>query len=143
MGDPHIFRVTVRGRFVELGESQRRHLLEALDDHHVTKAAYTGEGTFTYDSSLYAFSLRYEIRTDGDHPGESAAASGLSQAESFLRTLGFGFDHLKVTTTDMRSMWADAAKRQAPKSLTVLLESRPDDCTGDSGRGRCGLQILE
>jgi hypothetical protein len=112
MGDPHIFRVTVRGRFAALSESQRRNLVEALDDHHITKAAYTGEGTFTYDSSIYSFSLRYEIRTEGDHPDESAAECGLNQAETFLRTLGIGFGHLKATTTDMRSMWDAAAKRR-------------------------------
>jgi len=112
MDDLHIFRVTVRGRFFELSQSRRQQLVEALDDHHVTKSAYTGEGTFTYDSNIYAFSLRYEIRVDGDRPDAAAAELGLSQAEAFLRTLDIGYQKLKVTTTDMQSMWDAAAKRR-------------------------------
>jgi hypothetical protein len=112
VADPHIFRVTVRGQFFELSDSRRQQLVEALDDHHVTKSAYSTEGTFTYDANIYAFSLRYEIRTDGDSPEEAAASMGLEQAESFLRTLGIGYQRLKVTTTDMQSMWDAAAKRR-------------------------------
>jgi hypothetical protein len=112
MSDLHIFRVTVRGRFFELIQSQRQYLVEALDDHHITKSAYTAEGTFTYDANIYSFSLRYEVRVEGDHPEEAAAELGLGQAETFLRTLGIGYQHLKVTTTDMQTMWAAAAKRK-------------------------------
>jgi Family of unknown function (DUF6204) len=112
MDDLHIFRVTVRGRFFQLSELQRGRLVAALDDHHITKSAYTGEGTFTYDSNIYSFSLRYEVRTEDDHPEDAAAEIGLNQAELFLRTLGIGYQHLKVTTTDMQSMWAAAAKRK-------------------------------
>ena len=112
MSDPHIFRVTVRGRFSALSGPQRAFLVEALDDHHVTKSAYTAEGTFTYDSNIYSFSLRFEIRVEGEHPDDLAGELGLQQAETFLRTLGIGYQHLKVTTTDMESMWAAAAKRR-------------------------------
>ncbi len=55
MGEQYIFRVMVRGRFAEMSESHRTRLVEALDDHHVTRAAYTGEGTLTYDSRLDSF----------------------------------------------------------------------------------------
>jgi hypothetical protein len=112
MGEWSIFRVTVRGWFSELSESQRARLLEALEDHHVTNAAYTGEGTFTYDPRLESFSLRYEIRTDADHPDEASAELGLNQAELFLRTLGIGHRDLKVTATDMQTMWDVAARRK-------------------------------
>jgi hypothetical protein len=112
MADPHIFRVTVRGRFSELSESQRNRLVEALDDHHITRSAYTGEGTFTYDANIYSFSLRYEIRTEGARPDVVASERGVNQAQDFLRTLGIGYSHLKVTTTDMQSMWDAAAKRR-------------------------------
>jgi hypothetical protein len=108
----HIFRVTVRGRFSALSERQRAYLVDALDDHHVTKSAYTTEGTFTYDSNIYPFSLRFEIRVEGEYPDDRAADLGIKQAEEFLRTLGIGFQHLKVTTTDMESMWAATAKRR-------------------------------
>jgi hypothetical protein len=104
MVDPHIFRVAVRERFSELSESRRHQLVEALDDHHITKSAHTGERTFTYDSNIYSFSLRYEIRTDSECPDEAAAELGMKRAESFLRTLGIGYSHLKVTTTDMQTI---------------------------------------
>jgi hypothetical protein len=120
MADPHIFRVTVRGRFSQLSDSQRGRLVEVLDDHHITKSAYTGEGTFTYDSNIYSFSLRYEIRTDDDHPDEAAAHRGLGQAEVFLRTLGIGYRDLKVTTSDMNLMWAAAVKRRARRPSKMV-----------------------
>jgi hypothetical protein len=113
MGEQYIFRVTVRGRFAEMSESQRISLIAALDDHHVTGAAYTGEGTLTYDARLDSFSLRYEIRTAAEHPEEASAELGMHEAERFLRTLGIGYRDLKVTTTDMRAMWDGAAPRQA------------------------------
>ena len=112
MGDAHIFRVTVRGRFHELSQSQRGRLVETVDDHHVTKSAFTGEGTFTYDSNIDFFSLRFEIRTDRENPDPAAAELGMSQAEEFLRTLGIGYSHLKVIVTDMRSMWAVGVNRR-------------------------------
>jgi hypothetical protein len=110
MGDQYVFRVTVRGRFSALTESRRAQLFEALDDHHVTKAAFTGEGTFTYDSNIDAFSLRYEIRTEADPPEEGPAEIGMQEAALFLGTLGIGYRDLKVTVTDMRTMW-DAGAR--------------------------------
>jgi hypothetical protein len=113
MADPHIFRVTVRGRFSELSESQRDRLVEALDDHHITKSAYTSEGTFTYDANIYSFSLRYEIRAEGDRPDMAASERGMRQAQDFLETLGIGYSHLKAVTTDMQSMWDAAAKRRS------------------------------
>jgi hypothetical protein len=142
MHDLRIFRVTVRGRFFELSPAGRQQLFEALDDHQVTKSAYTGEGTFTYDSNIYAFSLRYEIRVEGDDPDAVAAELGLSQAEAFLRTLDIGYQQLKVTTTDMPSMWDAAATQKdltshrraiaSPSteflSLNVQSERRPSQC---------------
>jgi uncharacterized protein DUF6204 len=110
MAEVHTFRVTVRGRFLELSQSQRQRLSETLDDHHVTKAAYTAEGTFTYDANLDFFGLRYEIRTQGDEREDVAANLGLRQAENFLHLLGFGYQQLRVTTTDMQSIW-DATAR--------------------------------
>jgi hypothetical protein len=91
---------------------QRADLVESLDDHHVTQSAFTAEGTFTCDSKLYAFSLRYEIRVDGERPDDLAIDRGLRQAEQFLRTLGIGCRNLRVTATDMQSMWAAATRRK-------------------------------
>jgi Family of unknown function (DUF6204) len=113
VGEQHIYRVTVRGRFSQLSDGQRDRLVKTLDDHHLSHAAYTVDGTFTYDAALYAFSLRYEIRVSGEDPEATAAERGLAQSEGFLRTLGFGYHHLVVTTADMRSMWQDVAERKS------------------------------
>ena len=43
-------RVTVRGRFGELGHEARAYLRANQDQHDVSRAAYTIEGTLTYDS---------------------------------------------------------------------------------------------
>jgi hypothetical protein len=124
MSDRHILRVTVRGRFSALSGRQREYLVASLDDHHVTKSAFTVEGIFTYDSNIDYFSLRFEIQVEGEHPEDAAAERGLNQAEAFLRTLGIGHQQLRVTTTDMESMWAvSAATRKGPltgSSATVM-----------------------
>jgi hypothetical protein len=113
VSDLHIFRVTVRGRFSALSKQQRAYLIESLDDHHVSRSAFIAEGTLTYDSNIDSFSLRYEIRVEGENPGDLAVEVGLRQAEQFLRTLGIGYQNLKVTATDMESMWAAARRRRS------------------------------
>jgi hypothetical protein len=138
MGDLHIFRVTVRGKLSELSESQRVHLIETLDDHHVTKAAYTDGGTVTYDSRICFFSLRYEIRLESGDPDAAAAERGLKKAETFLRTLGIRYQNLRVTTLDMRSIWASTAKRRRSQipNRYVVMHGVPGVSESSCGRHR-------
>jgi hypothetical protein len=110
-----IFRVTVRGRFRGLTKRARDSLVGALGEHDVSRAAFTGEGTLTYDAAIDFFSLRYEVRTatgasDGG-AGAEAARMGQENAHEFLVTMGFGYRHLKVTTTDMSALWSDRELR--------------------------------
>lgn len=101
-----VYRVTVRGRFSDLDERQRARLTDALAEHDIFVSAYTPEGTFTYDHKLDFFNLRYEIRIDhGTSTTEIAAERGRSEAELFLRTLGYGHAALRVTVVDMATMW--------------------------------------
>jgi Family of unknown function (DUF6204) len=107
-----VYRVTVRGRFFELGDDVRAWLTDAVEDHDITKSAYTPEGTFTYDRNIYSFNLRYEIRLKADQPGDLACAAGLQEAELFLRTLDIGHRDLRATATDMSTIWDEVDRRR-------------------------------
>lgn len=107
-----VFRVTVRGRFRDLSEEARRYLVGAQAEHDILKSAYSSEGTFTYDSKIDFFNLRCETRPDGLNPDESAAAHGLREAETFLRTMRLGYRDLKVDVVDMSAIWADVDLRR-------------------------------
>jgi hypothetical protein len=103
-----VFRVTVRGRFRELNDEARRYLTRAQAEHDIFVSAFTPEGTFTYDARLAFFNLRYEIRsaTDAD-----PAAAALAESEMLLRTMGFGYSHLRTDVVDATAIWDDAARR--------------------------------
>jgi hypothetical protein len=101
-----IFRVLVRGRFNELGESARNALVASLDEHDVSRAAFTPEGTLTYDARIDAFSFRYEIRIGPELPDGTAARLGVREAEMFLDAMGLGHGELGASATDMADVWA-------------------------------------
>jgi hypothetical protein len=105
MESEQIFRVTVRGRFGQLSPATKVSLVAALDDHDVTRSAFTREGTLTYDAHIGAFGLRYEIRLPADQPEEMAGQVARREAESFLSVMGFPHGELRVSTTAMASMW--------------------------------------
>lgn len=107
-----VFRVTVRGRFCDLSDQARRYLVGALAEHDVFHSAYRREGTFTYDAKLDFFNVRYESRAGGDTPADAAAAHGLAEAETFLRTMQFGYRDLKVDVVDLTTIWSDADLRR-------------------------------
>ena len=103
MSATNVYRVTVRGRFSGLDEKARAYLLREQPEHDIFKSAYTAEGTFTYDTDIRFFNLRYEVRTaDGS---DKAGELGRVEAEAFLRTLGYGFEKLKVNVVDTSAMW--------------------------------------
>jgi Family of unknown function (DUF6204) len=105
VGGQRIMRVTVRGRFSELGAHASAYLRSNQDHHDVSRAEYTADGTLTYDSLIDFFSMRYEIRLDQDDPDELAASRAVSEAELFLRTMGFGYRDLKTVVMDMADVW--------------------------------------
>ena len=98
-----VYRVTVRGRFAGLDERTRAYLVREQPEHDIFKSAYTTEGTFTYDTDIRFFNLRYEGRTAKG--ADEAGTIGLTEAEAFLRTLGYGFEKLKVNVVDTSAMW--------------------------------------
>ena len=103
-----VFRVTVRGRFAALTDSARSYLTAAQADHDIFHSAYTPEGTFTYDTGLGFFTLRYELRGSGPDAADLAELEGLDEAERFLTTMGFGYTALRVSVVDMSAIVDDA-----------------------------------
>ena len=104
-----IFRVVVRGHFHGLDAEQRERLRAAAGDYEIFKAAYTRDGTLTYEPNLVAFSFRYELR-DTDYPPAEAEARvveiALAKARESLAIMGVDHRHLRATATDMATVWA-------------------------------------
>lgn len=105
-----IYRVVVRGQFADLDEPTRERLLREAPEHDIFRSAFTTEGTFTYDTRLVAFNLRYEVRVAEDPAGDDdsqavALARSLDRAAAWLATVGLGHRHLRATATDMAAMW--------------------------------------
>ena len=61
--------------------------------------------------------MRYEIRMGEDDPDELAGARALSEAELFLRTMGFGYRDLKTVVMDMADVWSGRAGLMAASDL--------------------------
>ncbi|MEQ1704277.1 MAG: DUF6204 family protein, partial [Ilumatobacteraceae bacterium] len=80
-----VFRVTVRGQFDALSDEARRYLTGAQTEHDLFVSAYTPEGTFTYDSRILFFNLRYELRSAAADASTQVEAAALQEAELFLR----------------------------------------------------------
>jgi len=111
-----VFRVTIRGRFRDLTDEARRRLRTAQPEHDIFLAAYTAEGSFTYDERLQFFNLRYEVRADdADGPGAAAELAGATaqlEAEQFLGVLGYGHHELRVDVVDATAIWDDVDRRR-------------------------------
>ena len=122
MTEGRVYRVTVRGRFFELDDDVRARLSHAVEDHDITKSAYTPEGTFVYDKNIYSFNLRYEIRLKTDQTADLACTAGLREAELFLRTLDIGHRDLRATATEMSTVW-DEVDRRKVRSTGALPQS--------------------
>ena len=105
MSPASTFRVTIRGRFDGLDERTRAYLIREQPEHDIFRSAYTAEGTFTYDERIQFFNFRYEIRHLDN--ADEAGALGMMQAESFLRTLGYGYKGLKSNVVDTADIWSN------------------------------------
>lgn len=102
MSDERTYRVTVRGRFAHLSDEARRYLVRAQPEHDIFVSAFTTEGTFTYDERILFFHLRYEVRCGVDR---DPSAIAITEAERFLRTMGFGHTPLKAEPFDATAVW--------------------------------------
>ncbi|MEV4705130.1 DUF6204 family protein [Actinoplanes sp. NPDC049316] len=95
-------RVTVRGAFDALTGAQRAELLAAADRHDVAFAAFTAEGTMTYDIAARPFfTFRYTetVAGEGDIPAVTARAQ--AAAEQWCASRGYGFKNLSAQAVDL------------------------------------------
>ena len=101
-----VHRVVVRGQFAGLTDDQRAALLAEVDDHTIFKAAFTEEGSFTYEPNLVNFQLRYEVRSnDEDDPVPDPLGVGLAKARAQMDDWGLATKHVRGTAADMTAMW--------------------------------------
>lgn len=108
----HIFRSHAAGFFRDIDDGTRTRLLAEVDAHDAMRAAFTREGTLSYDRTLKAFRFRYEVRVDADTADEAEALmvdAVRERATSDLARLGVLHDPsmLRIGGTDMASMWDD------------------------------------
>lgn len=98
------YRVTIRGRFVELPEPARSRLRAAAGEHGVLSARYTAEGTVTYGSELRGLVFRFETSLDEDvaDPHRQAETEGRHTVRAWAERHGVAVadDHTDVTCLD-------------------------------------------
>ena len=95
-------RITVRGAFADLTAEQRADLLSRAAEHEVANAAYTAEGSLTYDIAarpFFTFRFADAVEQEQDIPAAVARAEGAAQAR--LSARGLGFKNLTSTAVDM------------------------------------------
>lgn len=113
-GAEQVYRITVRGRFHQLSDEARRQLAANVTEHEIFRSAFTREGTLVYDARLQFFNLRYEVRVDSSEPEplELASMLALTEAETFLRTMRYGYTGLRVAAHDVTNLWNDLERRR-------------------------------
>ena len=97
-----VFRVTVRGQFIDLSDEARKYLVKVQAEHDLFVSAYTPEGTLSYDERILFFNLRYEVHSETE---EDALTQALSEAEQFLNTMNFTHKPLKANAVDVSQTW--------------------------------------
>lgn len=97
----HTYQVIVRGRFHALSETSRVTLLGEADGHDTLSARFTEEGTFTYDKSLLAFTLRYLVTAPDTDNEDKVMARAVAKASTFLEAANHGYRDLTSVATDL------------------------------------------
>jgi hypothetical protein len=97
-----IVRVTVRGSFAALTAEQRAGLLARAAEHDVMYAAFTEQGTLTYDVARGPFfTFRFAATVDSDAQIPAAAARAQAEAQAQLAARGLACTGLSAQATDM------------------------------------------
>ncbi|MEX5631697.1 DUF6204 family protein [Parafrankia sp. FMc2] len=87
------FRVIVRGAFADLTAEQRADLAAHAAEHEPLCAAFTPEGTLTYEIDARPFfTFRFEITADAE--AAAVAARGETRVLAWLDERGYRHKHL-------------------------------------------------
>ncbi|MER7016151.1 DUF6204 family protein [Saccharopolyspora sp. NPDC000359] len=90
-----MFRVTIRGKFDGISEAGREQVRAAEGP------AFTEAGTFTYDSSVSAFTFRCQVPAHDEDDDDKVATR---RALAALQAHGHPHQVLRVAVTDMRQI---------------------------------------
>ncbi|MET8803264.1 DUF6204 family protein [Streptomyces sp. NPDC004546] len=105
------FRITVRGAFDGLTDTQRAALLAEAAEHDVLRAAFTPEGNLTYDiAARPAFVFRFSDTGEEEEDVLEATERAEEAAKAWLTERGYGFKNLRSTAEDLSQ--APMGKRQ-------------------------------
>jgi hypothetical protein len=95
-------RVTVRGAFDALTDAQRATLLADAAAHDVMHAAFTTDGTITYDVGARPFfTFRFQATADDEQAIPAVTARAEAAAAGWLGSRGYAFKNLTSQTVDM------------------------------------------
>ncbi|MEU3827772.1 hypothetical protein GT045_09840 [Streptomyces sp. SID486] len=112
------FRITVRGTFDGLTDSQRAALSADAAEHDLLRAAFTPEGNLTYDiAARPAFVFRFSATGEEEEDILEATELAEEAAKSWLDERGYGFKHLRTTAEDLSQ--APLGKRQRRAARTT------------------------
>ncbi|MGW3268825.1 DUF6204 family protein [Streptomyces sp. NPDC001056] len=105
------FRVSVRGVFDGLTDDQRAALLADAAAHDVLRAAFTPEGSLTYDiAARPAFVFRFSDTGEEEEDILAATERAEAAARTWLTERGYGFKNLRSSAEDLSQ--APLSKRQ-------------------------------
>ena len=95
-------RVTVRGAFAGLTADQRAELLSRAAEHDVAFAAYTPQGSLTYDiASRPFFTFRFAGTVEREQDIPAVVTRAETAAAAYLAERGYGFQGLSSQAVDM------------------------------------------
>ncbi|BCJ49184.1 hypothetical protein Asp14428_06590 [Actinoplanes sp. NBRC 14428] len=95
-------RVTVRGAFDALTDAQRAGLLADADRHDVAYAAFTAEGSLTYDIAARPFfTFRYAGTVDDERDIPAVTARAEAAAVAWLTARGYAYKNLTSQAVDL------------------------------------------
>ncbi|MFC9925719.1 DUF6204 family protein [Streptomyces sp. NPDC127190] len=111
------FRITVRGAFDGLTESQRAALLAEAAEHDVLRAAFTPEGTLAYDiAARPAFTFRFSATGEEEEDILEATEQAVQAATAWLTERGYGFKNLRSSAEDLSQAPMGKRQRRAARS---------------------------
>ncbi|MEW2283396.1 DUF6204 family protein [Streptomyces sp. NPDC047841] len=111
------FRITVRGAFDALTDDQRAALLADAAEHDVLRAAFTPEGTLTYDiAARPAFVFRFSATGEKEEDVLEATERAEEAAKSWLAARGYGYKQLRSSAEDLSQAPLGARQRRAVRT---------------------------
>jgi hypothetical protein len=106
MSTSRTIRVTVRGSFDNLSDTQKAQLIAAGDAHaDILAVEYTAEGHLTYDLAARPFfTFRFGEQVDDEREIPKVTARAEARAAAWMTERGYGFKRITSQTVDLSEM---------------------------------------